>query len=97
VLRGDQVVLTPAATWQAMITALQAEIGDTAVLARRQIGAPALALTSYISSLSHEINIADEASPWVTTYQVSPAPTQQVLQCDSPVWGVLDGSNLIGW
>ena len=97
VLRGDQVALTPAATWQAMITALQAEIGDTVVLARRPIGAPALALVNYISSLSHEINIADEESPWVTTYQVSPAPTQQILQCDSPVWGVLDGQNLLGF
>ena len=97
VLRGDQVVLTPAATWQAMITALQAEIGDTAILARRPIGAPPLALTSYISSLSHEINLADEESPWVTTYQVSPAPTQTILQCDSPVWGVLDSQNLLGW
>ena len=96
-LRGDQVTLTPAATWQAMITALQAEIGDTAVLNRRQLSAPALSLGSYISSLSHEINIADAEAPWVTTYQVSPAPSQQVLQCDSPVWGVLDGSNLLGW
>jgi hypothetical protein len=76
---------------------LQAEIGDTVILNRRPIGAPALSLTSYISSLSHEINIADEESPWVTTYQVSPAPTQSVLQCDSPVWGVLDGANLLGW
>ena len=59
--------------------------------------APALALVNYISSLSHEINIADEESPWVTTYQVSPAPTQQILQCDSPVWGVLDGQNLLGF
>ena len=50
VLRGDQVALTPAATWQAMITALQAEIGDTVVLNRRPIGAPALSLASYISA-----------------------------------------------
>lgn len=97
VLRGDQVTLTPAATWQAMITALQAEIGDTATLNRRHLGAPSLSLLNYISSLSHEINIADEEAPWVTTYQVSPAPTQTILQCDSPVWGVLDGSNLLGW
>jgi Spherulation-specific family 4/Putative Ig domain len=97
VLRGDQVALTPAATWQAMITALQAEIGDTVILNRRPIGAPALSLTNYISSLSHEINIADEESPWVTTYQVSPAPTQTVLQCDSPVWGCLTGQSLLGW
>ena len=33
----------------------------------------------------------------MTTYQVSPAPTQTILQCDSPVWGVLDGANLLGW
>ena len=32
----------------------------------------------------------------MTTYQVSPAPTQQILQCDSPVTGVLTGRNLIG-
>ena len=97
VLRGDQVTLTPAATWQAMVTALQAEIGDTVTLNRRPIGAPALSLSNYLSSLSHEINIADEESPWVTTYQVSPAPSQQVLQCDSPVWGCLTGQSLLGW
>ena len=67
------------------------------VLARRPIGAPALALVNYISSLSHEINIADEESPWVTTYQVSPAPTQQILQCDSPAYGCVTGGSLLGW
>jgi hypothetical protein len=80
-----------------MITALQAEIGDTVVLNRRPTGAPALSLVNYISQLTHEINIADEEAPWVTTYQVSPAPTQTILQCDSPVWGCLTGQSLLGW
>lgn len=94
VLRGEQAVLTPGATWQAMITALQAEVGDTVTLWRRPIGAPALSLLNYVSHIEHEIDVREG---WTTTYEVSPAPVATILACDDPELGVLDGNNLLGW
>lgn len=94
-LRAEHAHLTPAATWQAMITALQAEIGDTVTVNRRPMGAPAVSLLVYLSHLEHTINIATEG--WHTEYEISPAPMLTVLQCDSVTNGVLDSSSLLGW
>ena len=88
------MTLTPGSTWQDMITALQAEVGDTVTFHLRPIGAPPVTLVTYISSLSHEIDIR---TGWNTTYQLSPAATQAILACDSPTTGCLTGAFLIGW
>jgi hypothetical protein len=94
VLRGESAVLTPAATRQAMITALQAEVGDTVTVNRRPVGAPALSLVTYLSQVEHEIDIREG---WRTTYQLSPAPQVSILRTDDPSNGVLDSTSLLGW
>ena len=94
-LRPETVTITPAATVQSMLMALQAEVGDTVTFRRRALGAPEIEIVTYISKLTHNIDIS--AAKWETQYELSPFPQGYILACDDVVHGVLDSSNSFGW
>lgn len=94
-LRPDQVTITPAATNQATQMALQADVGDTATFRRRPLGAPAIHDLTYISKLSHDIDIGQ--GRWNTKYELSPFPQGTVLACDDVLHGTLTGGNYFAW
>jgi hypothetical protein len=93
-LRPETVTITPAATAQAMLTALQAEVGDTTTFRKRPMGAPEIRQRAYLSKLTHDIDIA--SARWNTSYELSPFPQGTVLVCDDALHGTLTGGNLIG-
>lgn len=93
--RPDQVSLTPAATPSALVTALTAEVGDTVVFRRRQPGVPEIQILTYISKLTHTVNI--DAGEWTTEVELSPFPQGEILTADDVVHGVLTGQPNLGW
>jgi hypothetical protein len=93
-LRAEQVTLTPGATLPDMIAALFTEIGDTVTMHLRPLGAAPVTLVTYLSNMSHEIDVR---TGWTTTWQLSPAPQAAILQLDNPELGCLTGENLIGF
>lgn len=94
--RPDQVNLTPAATPSALVTALTAEVGDTVVFRRRQPGVPEIQILTYISKLTHTVNI-DTDPPWTLEIELSPFPQGEILTADDVVHGVLTGQMNLGW
>lgn len=99
-LRGEAITITPAATgglaWE---MALAADIGDTAVVRRRPgAGQPETQVTAYLSGVSHNVDFGSGGPrAWAVDYTPSPCPQASVLQCDSPVTGILSGANSLGW
>lgn len=89
------VTITPAATPQSLITALEAEVGDTFTFRRRQLSVPEVEILTYCSKLSHSIDIS--AGTWNTAYELSPYQQGTILQCDDTVAGCITGGNLLGW
>jgi hypothetical protein len=94
------VKITPAATPQALLTGLQAEVGDTFTFRRRHLLNPEVQIVTYCSKLTHKIKI-DEAGEggeaWETTYELSPFPQGNILAAGDVVHGCGTGGNLIGW
>jgi hypothetical protein len=93
--RPETVTLTPAATTQALETALHVEVGDTVMYNRRQLSNPLVRILTYCSKLTHSINIG--AGTWTTQVELSPFPVGTVLKCDDPIHGTLTGGNYLGW
>jgi hypothetical protein len=93
--RPDKITITPAATPQAMLMALQAEVGDTVTFRRRALGSAEIQIVTYISKLTHSIQIATGA--WTAEFELSPFPQGNVLACDDPAHGTLTGGNYFGW
>ena len=95
-MRPESVTITPAATPQAMVMGLQAEVGDTVSFRRRPQtgGAPEIQILTYCSKLTHTINV--ERGQWETEYEISPFQQGVVLACDAVYQGTLTGGNLIG-
>jgi hypothetical protein len=94
-LRPETVTITPASTVQSTLMGLQAEVGDTVTFRRRALGAPEIEIVTYISKLSHDIDIS--TGKWDTKYELSPFPQGSVLACDNVIFGVLDGNDVFGW
>ncbi len=96
-LRPETTAITPAATPQAMVMGLQAEVGDTVTFRRRPQwgGAPETWVLTYLSKLTHDIN--QETGKWDTAYELSPFQAGSVLVCDDVIHGTLTGGNLLGW
>jgi hypothetical protein len=93
--RPDTVTLTPAATPAALATALFAEVGDTVVFRRRPFGSPQVTIPTYISRITHSIDIS--SGQWTTQLDLSPYPPGTTLACDDVVHGVLSDQNILGW
>jgi hypothetical protein len=94
-MRPETVTITPGSVPQAVLMGLGAEVGDTVLFRRRPLGAPTVQVVTYISKLSHDIDIAD--GRWNTKYELSPFPQGNVLICDDPISGTLTAGNLLGW
>jgi hypothetical protein len=89
------VSITPVATDGALITALQAEVGDTFTFRRRHLGVPEVQILTYCSKLSHSIDIG--SGTWTTGFELSPFAQGTALQCDDPIQGTLTGGNYLGF
>lgn len=94
-LRPEQVAITPSSTPQAILMALGAEIADTVTYRRRPLGAPEIQILTYISKLTHTIDIA--SGEWMTAYELSPYPAGTIIECDDVIHGTLTGGNLLGF
>ncbi|MEV0968518.1 hypothetical protein [Microtetraspora glauca] len=92
--RINQVILDPASNPAIWPVALGVEQGDVVRVVRRPIGAPQISGTYEVIAKAHSVDFA--AGKWRTTLSLGPGDPE-VLTADDPVYGQLNGSNVIGW